>query len=88
MLKTNNILYLMICLRIISSLIEMGAAGLMLYFKRIDTAIKINALLGLLGPIILTMVTFLGLTGISSQLDFKKIILIGLGVFLILLGSR
>ncbi|AZO94231.1 YqhV family protein [Halocella sp. SP3-1] len=88
MFKTNNILYLMIFLRIISSLIEMGAAGLMFYFKKIDTAIRINALLGLVGPIILILVTFLGLTGISSQLDFKKILLIGLGVFLILLGSR
>ena len=84
----NNILYVMVLLRIISSLIELSAAGLMYYFKSIETAIRINALLGLVGPLILILVSFLGLVGICNQLSLKNIILIGTGVILIILGTR
>ncbi|MDI3548041.1 MAG: hypothetical protein PWR10_1693 [Halanaerobiales bacterium] len=88
MFKIENLLYAMIFIRVISSLIELSAAYLMYYFKSIETAIRINAILGLIGPMILILVTFIGLVGISSQLSLKNLILIALGVSLILLGTR
>lgn len=87
-MKINNILYVMICLRLVSGLIEMGAAYLMYYFKNINTAIKINAFLGLIGPLVLILVTFMGLIELSSKVNPKNLILIGIGVFLILIGTR
>ncbi len=88
MRKLNNILLIMISMRIISSLIELSAAFLMYHFNRIDTAIRINAILGLIGPLILIIVTFLGLLGISHQINIKNFLLIVTGVILILLGTH
>lgn len=88
MIKFNNLLYAMIFIRLLSSMIELGAACLMYYFRSIDTAIRINAFLGLLGPIILILVTFIGLVGISSEINIKNLILIATGVILILIGTR
>lgn len=84
----NKILMIMILLRILSSLIELTAAFLMYYFKNIETAIRINAILGLFGPIILILVTFIGVIEISQQLSFKNILLIVLGITLIIIGTR
>ncbi|MEJ6952382.1 YqhV family protein [Natronospora cellulosivora (SeqCode)] len=88
MFKIENILYAMITLRIISSLIELSAAYLMYHFKSVQTAIRINAFLGMVGPIILILVTFIGLVDISTQINIKNIVLIALGVILILIGTR
>ncbi|MFP4660828.1 MAG: DUF2619 domain-containing protein [Halanaerobiales bacterium] len=87
-MKISNLLYVMILLRVLSSMIEMGAACLMFYFKNIETAIRINALLGLFGPLILILVTFIGLVGISTELNIKNLLLIATGVILILIGTR
>ncbi len=88
MTKINKILLIMISLRTLSSLVELSAAILMYYFKSVETAIRINAILGLFGPIILILVTFLGIIDISQQLSFEKILLIILGITLILIGTR
>jgi len=88
MQNISRILLIMISMRLLSSFIEFSAALLMLYLKNIESAIRINAALGLVGPFILIIVTFLGLIEISDQLNFKNLILICLGVLLILLGTR
>lgn len=84
----NRVLTIMILIRVFSSLIELSAAGLMYYFKSIETAVRINAVLGLLGPVILMTVSFIGLIGLSSQLSAKNLIIVATGVFLIILGTR
>lgn len=78
----------MIFLRVFSGLMEMGAAYLMYYFKNINTAVKINAFLGLIGPLILILVSFFGLFELSSKLNIKNLIFITIGVILILIGTR
>lgn len=88
MFKTHNILATMIIIRMISSLIELTAAYLMYYFNSIETAIRINAILGLIGPLILMFVTFIGLIGVTDQLNLNKLLLISLGVILIFIGTR
>jgi len=86
--KISGVLLTMIFLRLTSSFIELLAAYLMFYFKSIETAIKINAILGLVGPVVLMLVTFIGLVGISHQLNIRNIIMIATGVILILFGTR
>ena len=84
----SRVLLIMISIRLLSSFIELSAAILMFYLNNVESAIRINAVLGLIGPIILIVVTFLGLIEISHDLSFKKLLLICLGVILILLGTR
>lgn len=78
----------MALLRLIAGTIEISAGLLMLKFGKVQTALTINGVLGLIGPIILTLVGAIGLIGLSSQLSWSKLALTGLGVLLIILGTR
>lgn len=78
----------MALLRLVAGTIEISAGLLMLKFGRVETALKINSILGLIGPIILTLVGAVGLIGMSSQLSWSRLTLTALGVLLIFLGTR
>lgn len=78
----------MALLRLIAGTIEISAGLLMVKFGKIQTALKINATLGLIGPIILTLVGTIGLIGLSNQLSWPRLALTALGVFLVFLGTR
>ncbi|MFY9174031.1 MAG: YqhV family protein [Peptococcia bacterium] len=73
-------------LRALSGLIELAAALLMVYFNDVATSLKINALLAIIGPSIMILVTTLGLFGISNQVSPWKMLTILLGVILIFYG--
>lgn len=75
-------------LRMISGCIEIGTALLFLHLKKVETALQLNAILGLVGPIIFIMVSALGLITISVKVSPAKVGLISLGVLLIILGSK
>ncbi|MFW5992362.1 MAG: DUF2619 domain-containing protein [Halanaerobiaceae bacterium] len=87
MLKINSILLFMVFMRIISGIIELGAALTMYYSNNIRTAVKINALLGMIGPLILMLVTFLGIIELKEELSPVNIVLILTGVSLILIAA-
>ncbi len=76
----------MAAVRMISSLIELSAALLMLKFNRVEDAMKINALLAFVGPIILLTVTTIGLAGLAGRVEPVKMVIIGIGVILIFIG--
>lgn len=78
----------MALLRLIAGTIEISAALFMLKFGKVQTALKINGMLGLIGPIILTLVGAIGFIGLSNQLSWSRLTLTGLGVLLIFLGTR
>ncbi len=78
----------MALLRLLSAAVEVTAAVLMLRFGRVETAFKINAVLGLVGPFILIGVTSLGLFGMAGKISYEKLIAIVVGVLLILYGAR
>lgn len=78
----------MALLRLIAGTIEISAGLLMLKFGRVQTALKINSMLGLIGPMILTLVGTVGLIGLSNQLSWSKLLVTALGVLLIFLGTR
>lgn len=78
----------MALVRLISASVELTAAILMLRYNRIDTALRINGILGLVGPAILLVVTTVGVVGLAGRLNPAKTALIFIGVYLILYGSR
>lgn len=56
----------MALLRLLSATIEITAALLMVRSGRIADAVRINGLLGLIGPLVLASVTALGLVGLAG----------------------
>ncbi len=66
---------------------EVVVAVLMLKLNRIDSALRLNALLGLVGPLVFILVSALGLVGIAETLPLHKVLLITLGVILVVLGT-
>jgi hypothetical protein len=76
----------MAILRFISAAIECTAAILMLYFNDGKKALIINSMLAVVGPIIFILTTTIGLVSISATLSYGKLILIGIGVFFIVIG--
>lgn len=76
----------MAMLRCLSASIELTAALLMLKFGRVETALKINAVLAMVGPSIMVLVTILGLVGLAGKVSLSKLGIIFLGVLLIFYG--
>lgn len=78
----------MAALRFLSASIEFTAAMLMLYFGRVETAFKINAVLAMIGPTVLICVTTLGLVGLAGKVSPVGMLSIVTGVGFIFLGLR
>jgi uncharacterized membrane protein len=74
--------------RFFSSTVEFTAAVLMLYYGRAETALKINAVLSVIGPVILCTVTLLGLCGLAGRLLPAGFLAILGGVTLIFYGLK
>jgi len=83
----DPILTSMAIMRFISSAIELVAALLFLKSKSVEKAIRINAVLGLIGPLIFLGVSLLGITGLSGKVSLTKLIIIFTGVILVLIGT-
>lgn len=73
-------------LRLISGCIELSAGYLIIYFNQVETALKINSLLAIIGPLIMIIVTSLGLIGLAGQISLARMMMILSGVTLIFLG--
>ncbi|HEY8498701.1 MAG TPA: DUF2619 domain-containing protein [Limnochordales bacterium] len=56
----------MAVLRLLSASIEIAAAVLMVRSGRVADAVRINGVLGLVGPVVLASVTALGLVGLAG----------------------
>jgi hypothetical protein len=74
--------------RFLSSAIECTAAILMLRLGRVDAALRINGLLGLVGPAVLVLTTALGVAGLAGRVPFAKLLLVVAGVYLIFYATR
>lgn len=84
----NPIVSGMALMRILSGAVELTAAILMLRFNQVETALRINGLLGLVGPAVLVLVSIIGLAGLASDISPTRTMMIVLGIFLIYLGTR
>lgn len=73
-------------MRFLSSGIELTAAVLMIHFGTAENALKINAVLSIVGPAVLLTVMLLGICGLAGQLSVLGFISILAGVALIFFG--
>lgn len=77
----------MAALRILSGLIEIAAAVIFLKIGRVEAALRINAFLGLVGPVVFLAVSALGIITIAVKLSPLKVALVSAGVLLVLWGT-
>ena len=84
----SKILSGMAILRIISGLLEISTALLILRLQKVETALQLNAVLGLVGPVIFLLVSTLGLVAVAVKISPVKVCLIVLGVLFTLLGTK
>lgn len=84
----NSLLIYMAAMRFISSFVEFFAAIMFLRFNSINTALRINALLGLVGPLIFILVSFLGVLGVAEKISISKLLMILAGVILVFMGTN
>jgi hypothetical protein len=84
----DHVVWGMAGLRFLSGTIEVLAAFLMLYFGTVERAVMVNAVLSLVGPTVLILVTTLGLIGLAEKLELWRMVIVMAGVGLILWGVR
>lgn len=78
----------MAMLRIISGLLEIVAAVFIVRLGRIEAALRINAFLGLVGPVVFILVSALGIIAVAVRIIPWKIGLIILGFIFVMLGTK
>lgn len=78
----------MAVLRILSGVLEIAAALIFIKLGKVETALRINALLGIIGPLVFVLVSVLGIVAVAVKLPPLKIVLLTLGTILVLLGTR
>lgn len=83
----NPFVVSMALMRFISSFMELSAAVLFLYFKTPEKALRINAILGLVGPFIFMLTSFIGLSALAGQIPFPRLVIIFIGILLVLIGT-
>ncbi|NLY73788.1 MAG: DUF2619 domain-containing protein [Firmicutes bacterium] len=78
----------MAAIRVISGVLEIAAAFIFLRVGRVDSALRLNAMLGLVGPLVFIAVSALGIAAVAVRLPWYKIVMIVLGICLVLGGTK
>ncbi len=78
----------MAAVRVISGLLEIIVAFLFLKGGRVENALRMNAFLGLIGPLIFLLVSILGVVAIAVKVSWPKMAIICLGIILVLIGTK
>ncbi len=78
----------MALVRVISGLLEISVAVIFLKLGKVQSALRLNTFLGLIGPLVFLVVSALGIAAIAVKLSWPKIILISLGIILVLIGTK
>lgn len=75
-------------MRIFSALVEVSAALLLLRMNEVGSMLRLNSVLGMVGPLIFIAVSALGLADSLGKVQPQKLALIFLGILLVLWGTR
>jgi hypothetical protein len=75
-------------MRVLSACVEVGAAIMLLRMNDVRSMIRLNGMLGLVGPFIFIGVSALGLSASLGKVQPTKLGVILLGVILVLWGTR
>jgi hypothetical protein len=78
----------MATIRVISGLLEIMVAIIFLKSGRVENALRMNAFLGLIGPLVFLLVSVLGVVAIAVKLSWPKMILVCLGIIMVMLGTK
>lgn len=78
----------MVVLRALSAAVEVTAVLVMLRLSRIESLLRLNSVLGLIGPLIFLAVSALGLAGMVGRVGPGRFLLIAAGILLVILGTR
>lgn len=78
----------MAIVRLLSAAAELAGALAMIRLNRLESAVRVNALLGLVGPLVLLTATAVGLLGLADRLSVGRMLAVLAGVAVILLATR
>ncbi|MDK2835385.1 MAG: hypothetical protein PWP21_162 [Thermosediminibacterales bacterium] len=78
----------MALLRLIFGLMSLTAAFLMIKFNDVKIALKINGILGSIGPFVFLTVSGIGILNLKDEIPFIKITIIVIGIGLIMIGTK
>lgn len=84
----QNVLNSMATVRVISGLLEIIVAFVILKAGRVETALRMNAFLGIIGPLVFIIVSVFGIAAIAVKLSWLKIAFLSLGIILVLIGTK
>jgi hypothetical protein len=84
----QTVLNNMAVIRIISGLLEIATAIIFIKVGRVDSALRLNAFLGLIGPIVFILVSVLGIAPLAVKLSWVKLVLLSLGLLLVIVGTK
>jgi hypothetical protein len=74
--------------RAFSALAETAGAILIARSPTLEQAVAVNAVLGTIGPLVLTFTTVIGLWGLAERLPLPRLLAVLAGLGLILWGIR
>jgi hypothetical protein len=75
-------------MRALSATIEVTAALLLFQMTDIRSMLRLNSLLGLVGPLIFITVSALGIVGSLDEIRWPKLLLVLAGVSLVVIGTK
>lgn len=75
-------------LRLCSLLVEVIGLAWMIKATRVAELVRINALMGIAGPLIMVLVSLIGMGALAGDLKPGRLIMLGAGVLLILFATR
>jgi hypothetical protein len=78
----------MATIRVISGLLEIIVAFIFLKGGRVENALRMNAFLGLIGPLVFLLVSVLGVVAIAVKLSWYKMTMICLGIIMVMIGTK
>lgn len=78
----------MAAIRAAYGVVNFLAAYFIYSYGTVEAGLRINAIVGTIGPIFFTAVAIIGITGAAAILQPHKVIMIVLGIILIIMGTR
>jgi len=86
--EVDNYVATMGVTRLINGCLNIALALLMFKYNTPGSALRLNGILGSVGPFVFIFVSAVGMAGLASKIPYPKLALIGLGVLLIIAGTR
>ncbi len=84
----NKTVLVMALIRAFFGLLGLLGAFLMLRYNDVSSAVRINGVIGSIGPFVFLSVSLMGVSALASSVPLSRTILILVGIGLIMLGTK